>query len=339
MVKKDFILLLKKYKQGSISPEEQRFLERYYDLFQHDADVLALFSPEERERLGAELSQQIWNNIYQQSLPEPASRRLHSYRFVIGMAAALLLALGIWWIIEQRQPVGTTEAVPELAQKTNPTPVAEKNLENRMVFLPDGSQVMLSANSKLNYPSSFDGLKKREVFLDGEAFFDVKHNPGKPFVVHTGNVATTVLGTAFNVKANHEDVNIVVTVKRGKVRVSDRNKVLGVITPNQQIRYDKQKVVAIQENINSDSYLEWQRRNLIIDNLTISEAARLMGERYNVEVIVNSPEVESLRFSTTFPKDVTLEQMLKTVCLFNNLAYRYSPDGSRVYIDHKKTTN
>ena len=339
MVKKDFILLLKKYKQGSISPEEQRFLERYYDLFQHDADVLALFSPEERERLGAELSQQIWNNIYQQSLPEPAPRRLHSYRFVMGMAAALLLALGIWWIIEQRQPVGTTEAVPELAQKTNPTPVAEKNLENRMVFLPDGSQVMLSANSKLNYPSSFDGLKKREVFLDGEAFFDVKHNPGKPFVVHTGNVATTVQGTAFNVKANHGDVNIVVTVKRGKVRVSDRNKVLGVITPNQQIRYDKQKVVAIQENINSDSYLEWQRRNLIIDNLTISEAARLMGERYNVDVIVNSPEVESLRFSTTFPKDVTLEQMLKTVCLFNNLAYRYSPDGSRVYIDHKKTTN
>lgn len=335
MVKKDFILLLKKYQQGTISPEEKLFLERYYDLFQNDADVLALFSTEEKEKLGAEMSHQIWNNIYQSSIPESAPRRLHPYRFVMGIAAAILVALGTWWILDQRKPVPAAVATPELAQQAGTAPAREQKLENRMIFLPDGSQVMLSANSKLNYPSSFDGMKKREVFLDGEAFFDVKHNPNKPFVVHTGKVETTVLGTAFNVKANTGEANIVVTVKRGKVRVSDSNKVLGVITPNQQITYDKQKVASVQESITSDSYLEWQRRNLIIDNLTISEAALLMEERYKVDVIVNSPEVESLRFSTTFPKDVTLEQMLNSVCLFNDLVYRYSPDGSRVYIDHR----
>lgn len=207
--------------------------------------------------------------------------------------------------------------------------------ENRIIFLPDGSRVILSAGSKLNYPSSFDGMDKREVFLDGEAFFDVRHNPTKTFVVHTGNLATAVLGTAFNIKAINGEKDIVVTVKRGKVRVSDNNKVLGVITPNQQITYDKQKIISEVTTVSNENYLNWQDRDLFIDNLTISEAAKLMEERYKVQISISDPEVKSLRFTTTFPKNEKLEQTLNSICLFNGLTYSYDKEKAFVAISRK----
>src|SRR5690606_2859673 len=91
--------------------------------------------------------------------------------------------------------------------------------EHRLLHLPDGSTVIVGVGSKLNYPSSFDSLRTREVYLEGQAYFDIRHNPQKPFIIHTGKVATTVLGTSFNIKAWPEDQDITVTVTRGKVRV------------------------------------------------------------------------------------------------------------------------
>src|SRR5690606_5004009 len=81
--------------------------------------------------------------------------------------------------------------------------------------------------SVLNYPKEFG--ETREVHLEGEGFFDIKHDPTRPFVVTSGNLTTTVLGTAFNIRALPNDDRIVVTVIRGKVQVKDGERVLGVI--------------------------------------------------------------------------------------------------------------
>src|SRR5688572_8298430 len=107
-------------------------------------------------------------------------------------------------------------------------------MDPQFLRLPDGSTVLLNEGSKLEYPITFSG-DTREVFLQGEGYFDIQHNPSKPFVVKTANVTTTVLGTAFNVKAFPSEKHITVTVTRGKVKVSKDEKVLGVITHDQQI--------------------------------------------------------------------------------------------------------
>jgi ferric-dicitrate binding protein FerR (iron transport regulator) len=88
-------------------------------------------------------------------------------------------------------------------------------LHRQLINLPDGSKVVLNANSKLEYPPGFSN-NTREVYLDGEAYFDIAHDPGKPFIVHTGSISTRVLGTAFNINAYRSQQFVEVTVTRVK---------------------------------------------------------------------------------------------------------------------------
>lgn len=343
MNKQYFIELLQKHQQGTITNEEKRFLESYYNLFEEESDILAMLPAEEKKKLQDETFKSVWQDISREEHPAKVVwYKRNLFLKVAVSAAALIIISGVLLYTNNTSPQKELAQQPIQHKKNNlnnnrlETSTPANKPENRMIFLPDGSKVILSAGSKLNYPSSFDGMSKREVFLDGQAFFDIKHNPSRPFIVHTGDVKTVVLGTAFNVKAIAGEQDIVVTVKRGKVKVSDSNKTLGVITPNQQIVYDKKKIASVLTNVKNENYLEWQQRDMIIDNLTLSEAARLMEEKYRVKIVIDDPEVESLRFTTTFGKDETLEQMLNSICVFNALNYGYDKSRTLITIARKQ---
>jgi ferric-dicitrate binding protein FerR (iron transport regulator) len=89
--------------------------------------------------------------------------------------------------------------------------------------------VWLNAASSLEFPDKFSG-SKREVYLTGEAFFDVKHSDKSPFLIHTKNITTTVVGTAFNIKAYVNQKVIIVSVSRGKVKVSRDDQLIATLT-------------------------------------------------------------------------------------------------------------
>ena len=235
---------------------------------------------------------------------------------------------------KEKKPAGYAieQRTNKPGDNANMVTAVHKN-ENRVIFLADGSVVFLSPGSKLNYPSTFDGMKKREVYLQGQAFFDIKHNAKRPFIVHTGSVQTTVLGTAFNIKSLPGEDNITVTVSRGKVRVSDAHKILGIITPQQQITYDTKKEVSILSKVNDDSYLDWKNSNLFIDNLTLAEAAKLLEDQYKVKIIFNDALLEEQRFTATFPKNENLEQAIKSISEFNGLTYTINKDKTIVIIN------
>src|SRR5665647_2877096 len=176
-------------------------------------------------------------------------------------------------------------------------------------------------------------MEKREVFLYGQAFFDIKHNASRPFIVHTGKEETIVLGTAFNIKAFPGEKDITVTVKRGKVKVSDQNKILGIITPSQQITYNKEKVSSTLKIVNTDSYLDWKDQDLFIDNLTLSEAAKLLEERYKVKIIISDSSIREQRFTATITKGESFEREIKSICVFNGINYTYNKEKSMVIIN------
>ena len=158
---------------------------------------------------------------------------------------------------------------------TNQQPVIAnaKNIKNQQpenkrqtIYLPDGSTVILNAESKLNYPSSFSG-KTREVFLSGEAYFDIKHNPQQPCMVHAGKITTKVLGTAFNVKAYPADESIEVTVTRGKVQVLKENTSLGLVTANQQISFSKKTEAYSQKKVDARLIVAWKPEEIIFNDI------------------------------------------------------------------------
>jgi len=321
-----FLELLRKYLQGEATNEEQEFLLRYYNLFQYEPDVLALLTNEKKEELKSQMYATIWKNI---SREEQSPGKVKPMRkWLIRMSAAAVLfaicATGIFFLRNESSKKQT------FAERTI------KQKENRLVRLPDGSTVIVSAGSKLNYPSSFDGLAKREVYLEGQAYFDIKHNSSQPFIVHTGKLETTVLGTAFNIKAFPADMNIIVTVTRGKVKVSYQNRTLGTITSDQQISYNKENAIATQKMVNSDINIVWKEQDLLFTEVTVAEAAEVLEERFNVKISFSDEKIKSNRFTTTFMKSESLEQVLKIICEFNDAAYQYDKEKATVIIRSDK---
>jgi transmembrane sensor len=324
-----FIKLLRKYLEGESTREEQMFVEKYYNLFQNESDVLETLSLKEKKVFQNDLKDAIWNNISKNEQTDKKVRIINKkfVKLAAAVVAAMVFIPALYFLlknssVKHSNVVAAVTTVPEVKK-------------NHVIFLADGSTVILSGESKLNYPSTFEGLKTREVYLEGQAFFDIKHIASKPFIVHTGNLETKVLGTAFNIKAFPDEDNITVTVKRGRVSVNDQNKILGIITPNQQITYAKSKVKSLIQTVKNESYLTWKQEDLLIDNLTISEAARLLEDKYNVKIIIDNPDVESLRFTSTFSKNEPLDEILSSICLFNGLGYTYNKEKSIVTLNLK----
>ncbi|MEO6220257.1 MAG: FecR domain-containing protein [Ginsengibacter sp.] len=321
-----FKRLLNKYLNGNSTKKEQEFIESYYNLFENDSGFLNTFNIEEKKEFEYALKNATWDQISVKEQPDQKVK-LITKRFKLIAAAILVIISGT-----------SLFYLASTSPKINPgfvkSPVVSHK-ENRVISLPDGSTVIVSAGSKLNYPSSFDGMKIREVFLDGQAFFDIHHNPSIPFIVHTGNLETTVLGTAFNIKAISGEAEITVTVKRGKVKVTDKGKISDIITPNQQIIYNKERVSSDTKTIDSESYLDWKAADLLFDNLTIAEASQLLEERYKVNITITDLSVSTQRFTASFPKNESLEQALKSICVFNELTYDYNKERSSVIFSNK----
>lgn len=175
----------------------------------------------------------------------------------------------------------------------------------------DGTVVAVNAGSRIKYPADFSG-KTREIYLEGEAYFDVAHDATRPFIVHTGNVRTQVLGTAFDIEA-YGTKKMHVTVARGKVSVLAGSHKLGVLTPNRRLIYNYQNKKAEECTVNADDVTGWKEGNLIFHNLNIQEAAEMMERWYAVKINIEGVKANSSRFSVSFLKKESLDKVLNVL--------------------------
>lgn len=205
--------------------------------------------------------------------------------------------------------------------------IAEQHTAHQFIKLPDGSTVLLNEGSTLKYPDSFSEKNSREVSLIGEAFFDIMHDPTKPFVVHTGKLSTTVLGTSFNVKAYADD-DITVTVTRGKVKVSDDTKVLGVITPDQQITFFKNTQQAQQQVVRASEVVAWADKDIYFDDVSMLDAIKRLENRFHIQITFKNEKIKDCRFTATFLKGEDLNQILEVICEFNHVKYTKDDSGN-----------
>ncbi len=217
-------------------------------------------------------------------------------------------------------------AVLDFQKEVVPQPKTSKisNQDHTFHKLPDGSTVVLNSGSTLHYPLSFDGKDFREVILSGEGFFDIAHDPLKPFVVRTENLTTTVLGTAFNVKAFPRDEDITITVARGKVKVSDAQQTLGVLLPDQQIVFHKPSTRSAILTINNSEALSWVNKDIFFDNITFEDAVSELEKRFAVTIDFESERLRNCIFTATFLRGEDLDQILQVICEFNNAEFFYT---------------
>jgi transmembrane sensor len=201
----------------------------------------------------------------------------------------------------------------------------------RVVHLPDGSTVILNRHSTLDYPRDISG--GREVTLSGEAYFDIVHRTGQPFLVHTGKIVTKVLGTAFNVKAYPGEDAIEVTVDHGKVQVLKGRSNMGLLTDNQQMRYNKGTEGHISQAVNIKPVMAWKPEEVVFDDLTMEEAARRIGQRFNVTVSFANPVVKECRVTATFYQEDELDEIMTVICAVSQSNFVIK--GNTIVIDGK----
>ena len=190
-------------------------------------------------------------------------------------------------------------------------------------ILPDGSVVALNSNSKLVYPKHFKG-DTREVTIYGEAFFDVKPNREKPFIINAGNAQVKVVGTSFNVSAYPESETVEVVVKTGKVQVTSKNsETLPVVkevflTPGEKgTLFNKSNILKKSENLNPN-YLAWKTHDFTFKEVPLGEVFHCLEKTYHVQIQVNEPELNNLTLNAQFDKK-SIDFILNVVSLTFNL--------------------
>ena len=275
--------------------------------------------------LGEARAERIFNEIMASSQADKPRNIFRNQRFWYKAAAAILI-IGITGFFY------TMKIQPTEMQlvKFNTITVKPDKPSRRFINLPDGSSVILNENSKLELSKNFNSNGKREVYLSGEAYFDITHDPLHPFVVHTGKIFTTVLGTAFNIKASPGNKTVTVTVTRGKVKVGDNKHIYKFIVPNEQVIYDQNLTSPIKKPVKSDAIIEWTNEDIYFDDVSIKDVAKQLQERFDVSIVFSTEMIKSCKFSATFLKSQSLIQILNVIGEFNQIKYQFKDDKTVV---------
>ncbi len=185
------------------------------------------------------------------------------------------------------------------------------------VTLSDGTHVFLSADSRLEYPSKFEG-KERVVTLEGEAYFDVAKDAKHPFVVKTDQVETKVLGTKFNV-TNYADKFTRVTLIEGAVNVFNRKDGRYTrLAPGDEVMVDKDGKVT-GNVVDVDGYVYWQDGFFYFDNQPLSEIMQVMGRWYNVNVVFANEAAMNYRFHYLCERKLGIDHAIELLNRMKNL--------------------
>lgn len=246
-------------------------------------------------------------------------------------AAVLLLAVGAGFLFLQRKP-----AKENVTAAGDPVTMEERVNNTRSVMkivLPDSTVADIHPGSRINYRQPF-GARDREVFLEGQALFHVKHNAGKPFTVFAGNLGTTALGTVFRVKAG--DGKVSVQLLSGKVMVRSRlEKATPVyLKPGEKLYYDETKeTVSVEpaarpskpaQAATAAAKTEAPAAVLLqFENEPLAALFKTVEAQYGMQVKYAPGALDNMYFTGVYNSEKeSLADFLNTIALLNNVTIR-----------------
>ena len=325
MSRQSFHLLLKKYLDGTCSPQEKELVNQWYELL-GDEEVLSN-QPENLSLAEDRIWQKIGEKIAFEQLP--ATRKKtgvlsalpKSYKWA---AAILLPALLVVFMLNRKPKKDTVFFTSFSLPQNNNFYTKQNNTSSPVtISLADGSRVQLETGAIVSYPKQF-ASDKREVYLEGAASFSVAKNPSRPFLVYTGAIVTQVLGTHFTIKKENDHFEVAVIT--GKVAVYEEgNKQLHdkggvVITPNEKVTYysdnhhfvtalvDNPVVVAEKE---TDSTVVTE--SFSFDEAPVTEVISRLQAAYAVQIVTENDKINRCLFSGNLSGE-SLYTMLDLIC-------------------------
>jgi ferric-dicitrate binding protein FerR (iron transport regulator) len=357
--------LIEKYISNIISDKELQLLYKYLN-HEENNDAIEAYSRKKwqhNKNIHNITTENTWNKIKSRiaedksikiSFQKPIPRIVYT---IIGYAAALALIILVSWSIYHFYT--NKGSLAGNAYNEYIVPYGSKST----VILPDGSKIRLNSGSKIKYSGDFN-KGERIVFLEGEAFFDVKPSEKKPFIVKTAVLNIRVFGTRFNVKSFKEEKNVETTLISGSVVVEKVDKNGRVIQniqlkPNQIITYSKaedqfmlktsalsveersakehnihkiEPIITIEPVIGKsvEEATSWVNNKLTFRGDSINTLISKLQRWYDVEITLKNKNLNKSTFTGTFDNE-TIEQALNALRLTTHFSYTIDKNKITIY--------
>jgi transmembrane sensor len=310
MTRNEFKALLQSYLDNSCTQQERTLVDFWYASLE-DTEPIATHTNWDI------LEEKLWANIQAQTNDTPVvvlSPWWSRWQtFAAAASVALFIGIGFKFLLPNFKPNQSIEVVDGVGKYVNITSLPIS------LLLPDSSKVVLEPESNLEY-AIIGGY--RDVTLTGEALFDVKRNPNQPFLVHTGDITTKVLGTSFRIKSDPETKDVRVTVIHGKVRVfrtstqahSAQEEDVAVLTTNLTATYFADQSL-LQAGISESPVLvnSQQKYNFVYNDTPLSEVLATMSEAYGVKIVVAEDDVLQCPLTANL-NNLNMYEQLDLIC-------------------------
>jgi transmembrane sensor len=280
-----------------------------------------------------------------------------TFNNIIKIAAVFVLAFGISWLIQRQF---NTNGQSNSSFFEFRTPKGAKSEIN----LPDGSKVWLNAESYLRFPNTFTN-KNRKVYLEGEAYFDIKKDTKHPLIVETSDINIKVVGTSFNVKSYPGEGTIETTLERGKIVIENKisypyqEQSEVTLQPNQRATFIKkqgkifldnvkpveiiepgtkeavrEERIILNDKVQTGKYTAWKDGKLIFDNETFENLAVKLERWYDIKIDIEDEALRRIRFTGTFENE-TIEQGLEIMKLTTPIKYVMDKNEVKIWLAKK----
>jgi len=338
-MKSSFTDLVEKYLSGNITDEEQlRLLEEMEKEENRPVLNSMIDAALHRQAAGGPVNKRLADISYQMldvkisqhesnqaaavvTMPVAGRRMQGRKYFVVAASILVVVCAGFYFMLNR-----SYDKMPD----KSPAGLVAAGVYTRHIVLPDSSVVVLHANSSIRLPEGFN-TRAREIALTGEAYFDVRHDAGRPFVVHTGIVKTTVLGTAFNIKAYPGMRQVIVSVTRGKVRVEDNKKTIATLTHDGQVTYTLKDESTAEQSIDAGTVVtDWTKKDVVFESISFREIAGILSKRYGVVIKFSNEALKDCHVRTSFKGIEPLNEMLDLLCTAMNASYKRNADNEIV---------
>ena len=307
--------------QGKATAEDRQFLNIWLQESKINRRVFQSLQQYWQQEVSTEKSSTLSKESIWASRIRPAKQRFDWKPFQ-AVAAIIIIMLTLAYFLKDQILIKNPEPVQvQPITMITKSAAAGAKLET---ILPDGSLVKLNSESKLQYPSNFnDSL--REVNLIGEAYFEVKHDPEKPFVVKSNGVKTMVLGTKFVVSAYAEEEIVKVALASGKVQTENLNidnQSLNILKPGEYIDYKQNEIR--KGLFDHKEVFGWKDGLLFFKNSNYSEAIAKLERWFGVEIILEG-EKPNWKLNGEY-QNANLESILSAVSYSQGFEYEFLSD-------------
>lgn len=313
--------IIKKYLDNQCSEGEKVLVEAWYKSFENNPDGISDLSDDERE----ELIQRVRQNIDRKIKPIQIYSPQRWVWYASGIAAMLLIfiSLSFYFNPKSNDNIARIKSDIPLSDWAKYENSSAKILK---ISLPDGSMVWLQPKTQLSYNQS--DRVYRQVNLRGEAFFEVKRDEARPFLIYSGKMTTKVLGTSFNVKAYPETEKFEVSVVTGKVSVMNESEREVFVTPKQQVVLENKSDILTINELPKDKTFYWELSSLTFDNTSMEEVVDNIEHNFNVKIYLN-PNLKNCRLSGNFNQE-HLSSILEIIC--ESIDAEYVMNGQEIYL-------